>query len=83
MYGTEEERLGAIEDRLRRDDPGFVRALAAGRPRRPREERPVRAWALLAAAFALLACGVVLPHGLLIAAGLVLAGLAADRFPPP
>ncbi|MFK0016276.1 DUF3040 domain-containing protein [Streptomyces sp. NPDC091027] len=63
------------EDTARRD-PRFAHGLRAGRPRRPYEYRHGRFWALLAAALAVSTVGVVLPHGLLLAAGLVLAGAA-------
>lgn len=63
-------------------DPWFARSLGEGRPPRPREYRHARAWRWLLAAAAALAVGVAPPHGLLLAAGLVLAGLAAQLFDP-
>ncbi|MGC9378245.1 DUF3040 domain-containing protein [Streptomyces sp. MH13] len=94
MPGSDDQRLGEIASRLHRDDPRFARALGAGRPLRPREYRRVRVWLLLATALAALGAGIALAHGLLIAAGLVLAGIAGelldphrrsrgDRRPPP
>ncbi|MCF2129791.1 DUF3040 domain-containing protein [Strepomyces sp. STD 3.1] len=82
MPVPEDQRLSEIASRLHREDPQFARALADGRPRRPREYRHHRAWLLLTAALAALATGLVLPHGLLIAAGLVLAGIAGELFDP-
>ncbi|MFE0794433.1 DUF3040 domain-containing protein [Streptomyces mutabilis] len=94
MPGPDDQRLSEIEYHLHREDPRFADALDAGRPRRPREYRPGRAWLLLATALAVLGAGLFLAHGLLIAAGLVMAGIAAelldphrrgrpDRHPPP
>ncbi|MFD5016226.1 DUF3040 domain-containing protein [Streptomyces chartreusis] len=82
MAGSDDPRLGEIESRLHRDDPRFARALGAGRPCRPREYRNTRAWLLLAGALAVLGTGFALAHGLLIAAGLVLAGMAGELFDP-
>ncbi|MBB4987403.1 MULTISPECIES: DUF3040 domain-containing protein [Streptomyces] len=63
---------------MRRDDPRFARGLCEGRPRRPREYRRGRAWPAMALA-AVVAGGIV-PHGLLLAAGLVMAALAVNLF---
>lgn len=82
MAGTHDERLREIESRLHREGPRFARALGAGRPCRPREYRHTRAWLLLAVALAVLGTGIALVHGLLIAAGLVLAGMAGELFDP-
>ncbi|MEU6304971.1 hypothetical protein [Streptomyces chartreusis] len=52
---------------------------------RPREYRHTPAWLLLAVGLAVLSADLVLAHGLLIASGLVLAGMAGelfDSFPP-
>ncbi len=62
--------------------PRFARAFADGRPRRPREYRFHRAWLLLAVALGALATGMFLAHGLLIAAGLVFAGVAGETLRP-
>ncbi|MDW8805913.1 DUF3040 domain-containing protein [Streptomyces scabiei] len=82
MAGSDDKRLGEIESRLHREDPRFARALGTDRPCRPREYRHTRAWLLLALALAALGTGIALAHGLLIAAGLVLAGMAGELFDP-
>lgn len=82
MPVPEDRRLTEIASRLHREDPRFARALADGRPHRPREYRFHRAWLLLAAALGALAAGMLLAHGLLIAAGLVFAGVAGELFDP-
>ncbi|MFD9024424.1 DUF3040 domain-containing protein [Streptomyces parvulus] len=82
MPVPDDQQLSEIASRLHHEDPHFARALADGRPRRPREYRHHRAWLLLAAALAALSTGLLLPHGLLIAAGLVLAGIAGELFDP-
>lgn len=82
MAGSHEKRLGEIESRLHREDPRFARSLGAGRPCRPREYRHTRAWLLLAVALAVLGIGIALAHGLLIATGLVLAGMSGELFDP-
>ncbi|MEU9356309.1 DUF3040 domain-containing protein [Streptomyces griseoloalbus] len=82
MAGSDDKRLGEIESRLHREDPRFARALGAGRPCRPREYRHTRAWLLLALALAVLGTGIALAQGLLIAVGLVLAGVAGELLDP-
>ncbi|GAA2570765.1 MULTISPECIES: DUF3040 domain-containing protein [Streptomyces] len=82
MAGSGDKQLSEIEARLHREDPRFARALGAGRPCHPREYRHPRAWLLLAVALAVLGTGIALAHGLLIAAGLVLAGMAGELFDP-
>ncbi|MEU5624975.1 MULTISPECIES: DUF3040 domain-containing protein [Streptomyces] len=82
MPVPEDRRLDEIESRLHREDPQFARAFTDGRPRRPREYRYHRAWLLLAVALGALATGMFLAHGLLIAAGLVFAGIAGELFDP-
>ncbi|WDV52628.1 DUF3040 domain-containing protein [Streptomyces coeruleorubidus] len=82
MPGSDDERLSEIESRLHREDPRFARALGVGRPCQPREYRHLRAWLLLAVALAVLGAGLALGHGLLIATGLVLAGMAGELFDP-
>ncbi|MFS8197988.1 DUF3040 domain-containing protein [Streptomyces sp. CWNU-52B] len=82
MSRFDDERLRGIEARLRRDDPQFAEALGSGRPCSPREYRHGRAWLLLAVALAALGVGIGVGHGLLIAASLVLAGVAGDLFDP-
>ncbi|MCW5251998.1 MULTISPECIES: DUF3040 domain-containing protein [unclassified Streptomyces] len=81
-HESHDERLRRIEEGLHREDPRFHRALAEGRPCRPRQYRKWPARLLLAAALAALATGVVREHGLLIAAGLVMAGMAGELLAP-
>lgn len=47
-----------------------------------RARRWVTAWSAMGAALATLLTGVALPHGLLLAAGLVMAALAVNLFGP-
>ncbi|GGV20307.1 DUF3040 domain-containing protein [Streptomyces griseoflavus] len=82
MDGPDDERLHEISARLHHEDPRFAHGLGHGRPCRPREYRYARAWLLLAVALAVLGTGIALAHGLLIAAGLVLAGVAGEMFDP-
>ncbi|KUM79490.1 DUF3040 domain-containing protein [Streptomyces curacoi] len=82
MPQSDDERLVALEARMRRDDPRFARALGAGRPARPREYRRSGVWCMLAVAVAVLVTGIVLADGLLIATGLVLAGIAVELCDP-
>ncbi|MFB7493696.1 DUF3040 domain-containing protein [Streptomyces sp. NPDC056161] len=82
MTQFDEERLLDLAARLERDDPRFARGLGAGRPARPREYRRTGAWWGLATGGAALAAGVFLPHGLLIAAGLVVMGIAVQLLDP-
>ncbi|MGW7134121.1 DUF3040 domain-containing protein [Streptomyces bobili] len=70
MSATDDERLTGRAASLARDDPRFARSLDEGRPAAPREYRRLRGWSWLAVATAALIAGVVLPHGLLLAAGL-------------
>ncbi|MEV7085935.1 DUF3040 domain-containing protein [Streptomyces sp. NPDC093085] len=80
---TDEDRLlGDLAERLRHDDPRFFHALEAGTPYPPREYRHGTAWLTLAVALGGLALGIVIGHGLLIAGGLVLAGIAGHLFDP-
>ncbi|MBC9727632.1 DUF3040 domain-containing protein [Streptomyces sp. TRM68367] len=82
MPQSDDERLCALEARLTRDDPRFARAMSSGRPARPREYRHTGAWCTLAVAIAVLATGIAVADGLLIATGLVLAGIAVELFDP-
>ncbi|NEY34093.1 DUF3040 domain-containing protein [Streptomyces sp. PRKS01-65] len=82
MRPYDDERLLALAAQLERDDPRFARGFRRGRPIRPREYRRTGAWWALTAALASVAAGVALPHGLLLAAGLVLAGIGVERFDP-
>ncbi|MER7696355.1 MULTISPECIES: DUF3040 domain-containing protein [unclassified Streptomyces] len=88
MAVFDDRPLESLAARTRRDDPAFVRALSTGRPRAPREyrRRPhgrKAAWCVLALALAAFAAGIILPHGLLLASGIVAAGIAGDLFEPP
>jgi hypothetical protein len=56
--------------------------MRSGRPARPREYRRTGAWWALAVGVAVLGSGVALAQGLLIAAGLVLVGMAAQLADP-
>lgn len=82
MARPDDEHLVDLAARLERDDPRFARALGSGRPARPREYRRTGAWGTLALAVLLLASGMALPEGILVAAGLVLAGIAVPLFDP-
>ncbi|MER5184499.1 DUF3040 domain-containing protein [Streptomyces sp. NPDC002896] len=77
--------LHALEAQIQRSDPHFARGLQTGRPRQPREYQRRRgpAWALLALSLAMLVMGMVLPQGLLLASGLVTAGVALYLLAPP
>lgn len=82
MSRFDDEHLRDIEAQLQRDDPRFANALSSGRPCRPREYRHGRAWLVLAIALACLGVGIAIGHGLLIAAGLAMAGAAGHLFDP-
>ncbi|MFD4586406.1 DUF3040 domain-containing protein [Streptomyces sp. NPDC058423] len=78
-----DETLNDLDARMRLSDPRFARGLDAGHPGPPSEYRHWPACALLAAALALLVAGLALPQGLMLAAGLVLAGMAAQFLTAP
>ncbi|MEU9865222.1 DUF3040 domain-containing protein [Streptomyces sp. NPDC047971] len=78
MGESDEERIADLEALLRLDDPRFARGLGEGRPRRPREYRRGRAWLALALALAAIVAGALVPHGLLLATGLVTAAVAVN-----
>jgi hypothetical protein len=82
MPRSGDDPLDDLEARMRNEDPRFARAMARGRPCRPREYRHGSAWLLLAVASALFSLGVALGNGLLIASGLVVAGAAGHLFDP-
>ncbi|MFC8229791.1 hypothetical protein [Streptomyces sp. NPDC057287] len=69
-----DERPRGHEDRLRHDDPERASA--------PRGHRPGPKWLWLAVGIVGLAAGIVMGHGLLIAAGLVVAGMAGQLLDP-
>ncbi|MFB4420124.1 hypothetical protein C5F59_003415 [Streptomyces sp. QL37] len=74
-----DERLRGTEDRLGSDRPesngGPVRNAASG-------ERPSSTWLWLTVGIVGLVSGIVIGHGLLIAAGLVVAGMAGQLLDP-
>ncbi|WP_030872108.1 DUF3040 domain-containing protein [Streptomyces sp. NRRL S-37] len=82
MPQSDDERLVDLAARLEHEDPRFVRSLSEGRPARPREYRRTGAWCALAIGVTMLAAGIVVPDGLLIAAGLVLTGIAVQLLDP-
>ena len=69
MPQSDDERLVDLATRLEHEDPRFVRSLSEGRPARPREYRRTSAWCALVIGVTLLAAGIIVPDGLLIAAG--------------
>ncbi|MFG2755043.1 DUF3040 domain-containing protein [Streptomyces wuyuanensis] len=79
MAYVDDERIAELEARLLHDDPRFARALAAGRPRPPREYRRGRARPFVVCAGLVVSLGTALAGGLLLASGVVLAGIAAYR----
>ncbi|MEE1742811.1 DUF3040 domain-containing protein [Streptomyces sp. BE147] len=79
---TYDKRLRDLEERLRHEDPEFADALSGGSTRAPRGNRRVQAWIWLGAGLAALGAGIAAEHGLLIAAGLVVAGVAGQLFDP-
>ncbi|RPK93660.1 hypothetical protein EES46_05385 [Streptomyces sp. ADI98-10] len=89
MAVFDDRPLESLAARTRREDPAFVRALSTGCPCAPREYRrrphgrKKAAWCVLALALAAFTAGIVLPHGLLLASGIVAAGIAGDLFEPP
>ncbi|CAL9506945.1 DUF3040 domain-containing protein [Streptomyces griseomycini] len=82
MPQSDDERLVDLAARLEREDRRFARSLSAGRPARPREYRRSRAWWVLGIGVTMLIAGVVVADGLLIAAGLVLSGIAVQLLDP-
>lgn len=82
MPPSEDARLVDLQTRLERQDPRFARAMRSGRPAPPREYRRTGPRWGLAIGAVLLGVGIVLPQGLLIAAGLVVLGMAAQLIDP-
>ncbi|MEV0938066.1 DUF3040 domain-containing protein [Streptomyces phaeochromogenes] len=80
MTQSDDDRISDLEARLRLDDPRFAHGFGQGRPRRPREYRRGRAWLAMTLALTAVVVGAVLPHGLLLAAGLVGAACAVNLF---
>ncbi|WP_407555303.1 DUF3040 domain-containing protein [Streptomyces sp. Pv4-95] len=75
--------LRDLEEQPHHSDPRAARGRETGRPRRPRGNRRGPAWALLVLSVTMLVMGLVLPHGPVLAAGLVAASVAAYLFAPP
>ncbi|CAL9655537.1 hypothetical protein SUDANB15_06752 [Streptomyces sp. enrichment culture] len=75
-----DERLDATGLPAQRDEPGPRGTREGSRPPRARARgrRRTGAWLLLLAGIAGMVTGMVLPNGLLLAAGLVLAGAAGQ-----
>ncbi|MFD8151056.1 DUF3040 domain-containing protein [Streptomyces sp. NPDC059720] len=82
MPPSDDARLVDLQTRLEREDPGFPRAMRSGRPAPPRRTRRTGPRWGLAVGAVLLGVGIVLPQGLLIAAGLVVLGMAAQLIDP-
>ncbi|MER8156261.1 DUF3040 domain-containing protein [Streptomyces sp. NPDC094472] len=76
--------LHDIEAQTQRSAPQAARGPGTAHPRRPHAYRRRRgpAWVLLVLSLALLVMGMALPQGLLLAAGLVTAGVV-QLFAPP
>lgn len=74
-----DERPRGLEGQLRSDDPEH-----AVTPRRDARQgvRPGRTWLWLTVGVVGLVTGIVIGHGLLIAAGLVVAGMAGQLLDP-
>ncbi|MGW4229946.1 DUF3040 domain-containing protein [Streptomyces sp. NPDC004980] len=77
-----DERLSGLDDRSRNDEPCSADGLGHGAPRAPRAYRRGLAWLWLGAGLGALLAGIVIGHGLLIAAGLVVSGVAGQLFDP-
>lgn len=82
MTESDDERIADLEAALWHDDPRFASGLGKGRPRRPREYRQGRAWLAMTLAVAAVVTGAMVPHGLLLAAGLIMTALAVNLFDP-
>ncbi|MEU6347412.1 DUF3040 domain-containing protein [Streptomyces sp. NPDC046977] len=78
MTHFDDSPLADLEAQMARSDPRFAHGMGSGRPHKPREYRHRGAWLMLAVSVVLLVTGLFLPQGLLIAAGLVLAGISAQ-----
>ncbi|MEQ4209544.1 DUF3040 domain-containing protein [Actinopolymorpha sp. B9G3] len=71
----DEAPLAEPEDRMGREDPRVARACGSGPPQDLRDPRRWPGWLLMGVAVMALSTGIALGHGLLIAAGLVMAGI--------
>lgn len=90
MAHFNEERLAELAAGLRRDDPRLARALETGEldaeqggpaeQGRPAGHRRRSAWLLLGGALGALSIGIMLGQGLVIAVGLVMAGISGHLF---
>lgn len=88
MASFDDRPLESPAARTYRDAPALVHAVESGRPRAPREYRPrphgrKAAWFVSALAVVAFTAGIILPNGLLLASGIVAAGLAGHLFDPP
>ncbi|MFF7735784.1 DUF3040 domain-containing protein [Streptomyces sp. NPDC007984] len=80
MKHLDDTLLRNLAQQMEQRDPPFAQPLDSGLPRRPRERGHGPAWTVLAVALAMLVTGMALPNGLLIAAGVVVAGVAGHLF---
>ncbi|MFE2323490.1 hypothetical protein ACFXD5_06150 [Streptomyces sp. NPDC059385] len=71
MTESDDERLTDLGAVTRPEDPRFAR-----------RHRQVLAWTALLPALAAMVTGAMVPHGMLLAAGLVMAALAVNLFDP-
>ncbi|MEU9482096.1 DUF3040 domain-containing protein [Streptomyces decoyicus] len=85
MTQSNADPLYDLEVQTRRSDARFAHGLQTGRPHRPHAYRRRRgpAWALLALSVTMLLMGMIRPQGLLLASGLVTAGVAMYLLAPP
>jgi hypothetical protein len=79
-----DDRPTGLDDRPRIDDAGAGPGVRPGAPGRsaPDGSRQGRTWVWLTAGVVGLVAGIVIGHGLLIAAGLVVAGFAGQLLDP-
>ncbi|MFC9793643.1 DUF3040 domain-containing protein [Streptomyces sp. NPDC127584] len=76
MTESDDDRLAALDAVLWRDDPRSARGPRRGRARKHPGHRRARAWLALSLAVGAVVTGILAPHGLLMATGLVAAALA-------
>ncbi|WP_149547783.1 DUF3040 domain-containing protein [Streptomyces marokkonensis] len=82
MPQSNDDRLVGPAAPLEHEDPRRARPPSAGQPARPRGYRRAGAWWALVIGVTMLVAGVIVPDGLLIAAGLVLSGIAVQLLDP-